>query len=49
MFWQEFKDFFQKNFEDSRDFVDGIWSKMKRDSQYQNESVQDWTAHLKYL
>ena len=22
---------------------------MKRDSQYQDKSVQDWAAHLKYL
>ena len=29
--------------------MDGIWSKIKRDSQYQNESVQDWGAHLEFL
>ena len=49
MTWQEFKDFLRKNLRDSRAFVDGIRSKMKRDSQYQDESVQDWAAHLEYL
>ena len=28
--------------------TDGIWSKLKRDSQYQLKEVQDWAAHLKY-
>ena len=32
MTWQEFKDFFQKNFGGSRAFVDNIWKKVKRDS-----------------
>ena len=49
MTWREFKSFLRKNVEDSRAFVDGIWSKIKRDSQYQDKSVQDWAAHLKYL
>ena len=41
MTWPEFKDFFRKNLGDSRAFVDGIWSKIKRDSQYQDEWVQE--------
>ena len=49
MTWPAFKDFFQKNLGDFRVFVDGIWSKMKRDSQYQDELVQEWAAHLEYL
>ena len=49
MTWQAFKDFFRKNLEDSRAFIDGIWSKIKRDSQYQDKLVQDWAAHLEYL
>ena len=49
MTWQEFKDFFQKNLGDSRAFVNSIWSKIKRNSQYQDKSIQDWAAHLKYL
>ena len=49
MTWQEFKNFLQKNLEDSRSFVDSIWSKIKRDSQYPHKSVYDWTAHLEYL
>ena len=34
---QEFKNFFQKNFGNSKAFKDGIWSKIKRDSQYQDK------------
>ena len=49
MTWVEFKDFLRKNLGDSRAFVDSIWKKVKRDSQYQDESVQDWAAHLEYL
>ena len=49
MTWVEFKDFLWKNLGNSRAFVDSIWKKVKRDSQYQNESVQDWAAYLKYL
>ena len=45
----EFKDFLRKNLGDSRVFVYSIWKKVKRDSQYQDESVQDWAAHLEYL
>lgn len=49
MTWPKFKGFLRKNLGDSRAFVDGIWSKLKRDSQYQLEDVQDWAAHLEYL
>ena len=49
MTWVKFKDFLRKNLRDSRAFVDSIWKKVKRDSQYQDESVQDWAAHLEYL
>ena len=47
--WVKFKDFFQNNLGDFRAFIDSIWKKVKRDSQYQDESVQDWAAHLEYL
>ena len=49
MTWVEFKDFLWKNLGDSRAFVDSIWKKVKRNSQYQDKSVQDWAAHLEYL
>ena len=49
MTWTEFKAFLWKNLGDSRVFVDGIWSKLKRDSQYQLKEVQDWAVHLEYL
>ena len=49
MTWAKFKAFFWKNLGDSQAFIDGIWSKLKRDSQYQLKEVQDWTAHLEYL
>ena len=29
--------------------MDTIWSRIKRDSQYQQEEVQDWAAHLEHL
>ena len=49
MTWLEFKNFLQKNLRDSRAFVDNLWSKFKRDSQYQSESVLDWASHLEHL
>ena len=49
MTWAKFKDFLWKNLGDSKAFVDSIWKKIKRDSQYQDKSVQDWAAHLEYL
>ena len=47
--WVEFKAFLRKNLGDSRAFVDSIWNKVIRDSQYQQEEVQDWASHLKHL
>lgn len=29
--------------------VDSIWSRVKQDSQYQQEGVQDWAFHLEHL
>ena len=49
MTWPEFKEFFRKNLGNSRAFVDSVWKKVKRDSQYQDKLVQDWAAHLEYL
>lgn len=49
MIWTKFKAFLRKNIKDSRAFVDSIWSKLKRDSQYQLEEIQDWVAYLEYL
>ena len=49
MTWVKSKDFLRKNLGDSRAFVDSIWKKIKRDSQYQDKSVQDWAPHLEYL
>ena len=34
---------------ESKSFVDSIWKKLKRDSQYQLEEVYDWASHLKHL
>ena len=34
--WTEFKAFLQKNLGESKSFVDSIWKKFKRDSQYQH-------------
>lgn len=49
MSWEEFKAFLQKDLGGSRAFVDYIWSRIKRDSQYQQEDVQDWASHLEYF
>ena len=49
MTWVKFKAFLQKNLGDSWAFVDGIWSKLKRDFQYQLKEVENWVAHLEYL
>ncbi len=29
--------------------MDSYWTKIRRDSQYQQEEVLDWTAHLEHL
>ena len=34
---------------ESKSFVDSIWKKLKRNSQYQLEEVYDWASHLKHL
>ena len=34
---------------ESKSFVDSIWKKLKRDSQYQLEKVYDWASHLEHL
>ena len=47
--WEEFKTFFCRSLRDSRAFVDSYWAKIKRDSQYQQEDVLDWAAHLEPL
>ena len=49
MTWFEFKSFLQKDLGDSRAFVDNLWSKFKRNLQYQSKSVLDWAFHLKHL
>ena len=49
MTWLEFKNYLQKNLDNSRAFVDSVWKKVKRNSQYWDKLIQDWAAHLKYL
>ena len=39
--WSEFKVFLQKDFGSSQAFIDSIWSKFTRDSQYQLEEARD--------
>ena len=34
---------------ESKSFVDSIWKKLKRDSQYQLEEVYNWVSHLEHL
>ena len=47
--WVEFKAFLRKNLGDSQAFVDTIWSNVMRESQYQQEEVQDWASYLEHL
>ena len=47
--WTEFKAFLQKNLGKSKSFIDSIWRKLKRDSQYQLEEIYDWASHLECL
>ena len=47
--WSKFKAFLQKDLESSQAFIDSIWSKFRRDSQYQLEEVRDWASHLQHL
>ena len=35
----KFKDFFQKNFGDSKAFINDIWKKVKRNSLYQDKLI----------
>ena len=47
--WEEFKAFLRKSLGESDAFVGHVWSKMRGDSQHQQEEVQDWAAHLEHL
>ena len=47
--WPEFKAFLQKDLGSSQAFIDSIWSKFRRDSQYQLEKARDWASHLEHL
>ena len=49
MTWVKFKDFFWKNLGNNQAFVNSICSQFRRVSQYQQESVLEWAAHLKHL
>ena len=49
MRWAKFKDFLRKNLGDDWAFANSIYSKFRRDSQYQAESVLDWATHLEHL
>ena len=47
--WSEFKAFLRKDLGSSQAFIDSIWSKFRRNSQYQLEEAQDWASHLQHL
>ena len=47
--WSEFKTFLRKDLGNSQTFIDNIWSKFRRDSQYQLEEARDWASHLQHL
>ena len=47
--WPEFKNFLRKDLKDSQAFINSIWSKFRRDSQYQLEKARDYVSHLQHL
>ena len=47
--WTKFKAFLWKNLGESKSFVDSIWKKLKKDSQYQLEKLYDGISYLKHL
>ena len=47
--WSEFKAFLQKDLGSFQAFINSIWSKFKRDSQYQLEEARDRTSHFQQL
>ena len=47
--WSEFKAFLRKDLGSFQAFIDSIWSKFRRDSQYQLEEARDWAFHLQHL
>ena len=47
--WSKFKAFLRKDLGSSQAFIDNIWSKFRRDSQYHLEEAQDWASHLEHL
>ena len=47
--WPEFKAFLRKNLRSSQAFIDSIWNKFRRDSQYLLEEVRDWVSYLQHL
>ena len=47
--WSDFKTFLQKDLGSSQAFIDSIWSKFRRNSQYQPEEAQNWASQLQHL
>ena len=47
--WSEFKAFLRKDLGSFQAFIDSIWSKFRRDFQYQLEEARDWASDLQYL
>ena len=47
--WSEFKTFFRKDLGNFQAFIDNIWSKFRRDSQYQLEEARDQVSYLQHL
>ena len=44
-----FKAFVQKDLGSFQAFIDNIWSKFRKDSQYQLEEARNWASHLWHL
>ena len=47
--WPKFKTFFQKKFGDPQTFINSIWTKFRRKSQYQLEEAWDYISYFQHL
>ena len=47
--WDEFKAFLRKSLGESTAFVNNIWSKIRKNSQYQQEDVQELAVQIEHF
>ena len=47
--WSDFKIFLWKDLGSFQAFIDSIWSKFRKDSQYQLEKTRDWAFYFQHF